>query len=456
MRGASCGTVRIGPDGRRGRRGSGAGAASRSTPVSRHGRRPGHGLASRTGAATAVLLLGGLAAGCGPGDGGRPVIHLYNAPQRSIGALVERCNRLAHGRYRIVVGILPRDAAGRRAQIVRRLAAGDPGPDVIGMDVTWTAELAEAGWIRPWTGVHARRARQGTLARPLETATWRGRLYGAPYHTNVQLLWYRSDLIPRPPATWRGLIRESRRLAAAGKPHFGEVTGAPYEGIVVWFNSLVASAGGSVLTSAGDAVSLGEPGLRALRVMRDYDRSPAADPSLPSMRDDDARLAMEGGGVAYQVNWPFVYPSMAANRPHMLRHLRWAPYPGITGPGRAPLGGANFGISAHSRHPGQAFRAALCLRDAESQQIAAVRDGLPPTIRAVYDKPEMARAYPMRQEILRALDTAAPRPRTPSYQHVSTAISTVLSPPEAIDPPRTLARLRDLISKALEGRRAMP
>jgi len=40
---------------------------------------------------------------------------------------------------------------------VRRLAARDAGVDIIAMDVIWTAEFAEAGWIRPWEGEHLRR-----------------------------------------------------------------------------------------------------------------------------------------------------------------------------------------------------------------------------------------------------------------------------------------------------------
>ncbi|TNY36558.1 ABC transporter substrate-binding protein [Thermomonospora catenispora] len=411
---------------------------------------------TRAGALALAAALGGTIVGCGGESARRPTVNLYNAPQENIGVLVDRCNRLARGRYTIVLNTLPRDADGQREQLVRRLAAADPGLDVLGLDVTWTAELAEAGWIRPWTGEYERRARAGTLAKPLETAVWEGRLYAAPYNTNVQLLWYRSDLIPEPPRTWEELIRTSTRLAAQGKPHRGGITGARYEGLVVWFNSLIQSAGGAILTPDGERVQLGAPALTALGVMRAFARSPAADPSLSSMREDDVRLAMESGRAAYQINWPFVYASMAANRPDMLRVLKWAPYPGITGPGRAPLGGANFGVSAYSRHPREAFEAALCLRDAESQKIAAVRDGLPPTIRAVYDEPEMARAYPMRQAILDALETAAPRPKTPTYQNVSTVTSAVLSPPDEIVPVRTEARLRDLIGDALSSKGVLP
>ena len=39
----------------------------------------------------------------------------------------------------------------------------------------------------------------GTLPGPLETATYRGRLWAAPFTTNTQLLWYRKDLVSTPP-----------------------------------------------------------------------------------------------------------------------------------------------------------------------------------------------------------------------------------------------------------------
>ncbi|MGI5169376.1 ABC transporter substrate-binding protein [Spirillospora sp. CA-253888] len=417
-------------------------------PHRRPWRRPGAVLA-------AAALAAGLATACGSGDEAG-VVNLYNAPQQNLAKIVERCNTKAKGRYRIVLNTLPRGADDQREQLVRRLAAGDPGLDVLGLDVTWTAELAEAGWIREWTGRHAEEARRGTLAAPLETAVWDGKLYAAPYNTNVQLLWYRSDLLPEPPATWKQMMDASARLAAAGKPAYGEVTGAQYEGVVVWFNSVVASEGGSILGKDGKSVDLGPPARKALQVMRDYARSKAADPSLPNTKEDDARLAVESGRAAYEVNWPFVYASMASNKPDMLPNFKWAPYPGIDGPGRAPLGGANFAVSAYSKKPEASYDAALCLRDAESQRIAAVKDGLPPTIESVYGAEGMAKAYPMRDAIRQALKTAVPRPKTPTYQNVSTVTAVTLSPPASIDPSRTLATLREQITDALDSKGVLP
>ncbi|ACY96074.1 sugar ABC transporter ATPase [Thermomonospora curvata] len=142
---------------------------------------------------------------------------------------------------------------------------------------------------------------------------------------------------------------------------------------------------------------LGEPALQALRTMRAFGRSPAADPSLPNMWEDDVRPAMESGRAAYQINWPFVHASMAANRPDMLPHFKWAPT--RASPARVrPRWAAATSPSA----PTPATPTTLCLRDAESQEIAAIRDGLPPTLRSLYDDPQLARAYPMRQAILDA------------------------------------------------------
>ncbi|GAA4915001.1 carbohydrate ABC transporter substrate-binding protein, CUT1 family (TC 3.A.1.1.-) [Stackebrandtia albiflava] len=403
----------------------------------------------------AAAGLAGLLTGCG-GEGGGVVVNLYNAPQENLGKIVERCNELADGEYRIVLNTLPRDADSQREQLVRRLAAGDEGMDVLGLDVTWTAELASAEWIEPWPDDLRRQAEEGVLEAPLKTATYEGELYAAPYNTNVQLLWYRSDLMPEPAETWRELIDTAERLAAEDRPHYVEVTGAQYEGLVVWFNSMIESAGGSILNEAGDKVELGEPAVTAMEEIRDFSRSAAADPSLSNTQEDQARLAMESGVAFAQVNWPFVYASMVANEPGIAEDFEWAPYPGIDGPGRSPLGGANFGISSYSANKAASFDAALCLRDEESQLMAAVNDGLPPTIESVYDDPQMAEAYPMRDAILAALETAAPRPVTPVYQNVSTVTSALLSPPASIDPEPTAQAMRDQLVQALESRGVLP
>ncbi|MFV2121679.1 ABC transporter substrate-binding protein [Streptomyces sp. Act-28] len=409
----------------------------------------------------ALLLASPLAACGGSGERtGSPTLNWYNFPDDSgaLASAARNCTRASGGRYRIVYHKLPRDADGQRQQLVRRLAAEDDSIDIMGLDVTWPAEFAEAGWILPWTGDLRRRAERGTLEVPLRTGMWKDRLYAVPYNTNTQLLWYRADLVDEPPRTWAEMLATARRLAAEGKPHYIEIQGAQYEGLTVWFNTLVASAGGSVLDAGATAASLGRPAVRAATIMRDLARSPAADPSLPNQMEDQNRLAMESGRAAFQLNYPFVHPSMKANNPRLFEHFRWAPYPRVDAsrPARPTIGGNDLAIGAYSRHPRQAFEAALCLRNRENQIAAAVRGGLPPTLRELYADEAFVRSYPFADAIRRALENASVRPRTPAYQNVSIVIAHTLSPPSAIDPRRSVETIEGQIEDALQSKGLIP
>ncbi|MGW2250778.1 ABC transporter substrate-binding protein [Kitasatospora sp. NPDC001660] len=407
-----------------------------------------------------ALALALTACGSGGTTTGPATLDWYNFPDDS-GALqqaADACGRASGGRYTIRYDKLPRTADGQRQQLVRRLAAHDAGVDILGLDVTWAPEFAEAGWIRAWTGAQKDEVTADTLPAALKTATWKDRLYAAPYNSNTQLLWYRDDLTPTPPRTWAELLAQADALAKEGKPHYVEVQGARYEGLTVWFNTLVSSAGGSVLTPDADAPSLGQPAVTAAGIIRDLARSPAADPSLANQMEDQNRLAVESGTAAFEVNYPFVYPAMKADRPDLFAHFRWAPYPAVTAdrPAAVTIGGINLAVGAYSRHPGLAHEATLCLRNRDNQLVNALKGGLPPSLRSLYTAPELTGSYPFAADVLTALDNASLRPRTPAYQNVSIAIAHALSPPSAVDPRRTVADLSGQIKDALGSKGLIP
>ncbi|MGP3984915.1 ABC transporter substrate-binding protein [Streptomyces sp. KR80] len=408
-----------------------------------------------------LLLLASPVAACGDSERAeRATLNWYNFPDDS-GALqsaADNCSRASEGRYDIRYHRLPRTADGQRQQLVRRLSAEDDSLDILGLDVTWAPEFAEAGWIRPWTGGVREQATEGTLRVPLESGTWEGKLYAVPYNTNTQLLWYRDDLVPTPPKTWAEMLDMARDLAKQRKPHYVEIQGAQYEGLTVWFNTLVESAGGSILTPDAQKPSLGPPAVKAAQIMRDLATSPAADPSLTNQMEDENRLAMEAGTAAFELNYPFVYPSMKANNPKLFEHFRWAPYPRVDAdrPTRPTIGGINLAISSYSRHAELAHEAALCLRSRENQLAAALKGGLPPTLRSLYSDRALVDDYPFAQEILNALESASVRPATPAYQNLSIVISHTLSPPSAISPAGSVDEIRGQITDALQSKGLVP
>ena len=401
-----------------------------------------------------IVIAGGLAAAlllaaCGGGSSSGPAninVWVFNEPSGSFKNAAKRCTDQSSGKYKITLNALSNQADAQRQSLVRRLAAKDSSIDIAGMDVVWTAEFAAAGWIKEWPENLAAQVKQGTLPGPLATATYQGKLYAAPANSNTQLLWYRKDKVDKPADTWNGLIAQATNL----KTHI-EIQGAQYEGVMVWFNSLVQSAGGTIVK--GTTVTLGPAGQVAANTMSRLAHSPAADPSLASQHEDENRLAFEAGTSYLEINYPFVYPSAKENAPDVYKNMRWAPYPGIVSgkPAKAPIGGINWGVGAYTKHPQEAFAAAACMRNPENEKEAAIKGGLPPTLESLYSDPELKKAYPFSDLIKKQLATAAVRPVTPAYADVSLAVAKAVSPPINIKTDGFVNTLRGTLKDALNS-----
>ncbi len=377
--------------------------------------------------------------------------YVFDEPSGAFEAAARRCSELSEGRFEIRLTALPSDADQQREQLVRRLAAKDAHIDIIGMDVIWTAEFAAAGWVLPWRGEPARQATQDRIAATTASATYKGQLWAAPFTTNTQLLWYRTDRVKTPPATWSQMIAMAEALGRRGTI---EAQGERYEGLTVFFTSLLASAGGSVLDSSGAQPSLDAAATRAaLQIMRRLATSRASAPALSTAREDHARLAFEAGDSSFMVNYTYVWPSARQNAPEVSANMGWARWPEVLDgtPSRVTLGGINLGIGAWSRHPALAFQAAACIASADNQRLAAARGGLPPTMASLYDEPEVRATFPFADLLRATLRDAVQRPQTPFYSDISLAISRTLHPMRDIDPDKDLARLRERVARALRS-----
>ena len=162
-------------------------------------------------AATKALLCLGLAvlgpaglSSCGgdsDGSGARELTWFVAIqPGGTIEDVAARCSKESNGRYSVTPEFLPTDATQQREQLVRRLGAEDSSIDIVGMDVIWTGEFANAGWVEEWPGPLKKQVTEEVFPNVIETASFEGGLYAAPFNTNTQLLWYRKDLVPKPPA----------------------------------------------------------------------------------------------------------------------------------------------------------------------------------------------------------------------------------------------------------------
>ncbi|HVF14912.1 MAG TPA: extracellular solute-binding protein, partial [Acidimicrobiales bacterium] len=263
-------------------------------------------------------------------------------------------------------------------------------------------------------------------------------------------LWYRKDRVPTPPATWAEMVDMAERIGEGGRI---QVQGNRYEGLTVWFNSLLASARGSVLDGPDQVDLADEPTTKALEVIRRVATSRAADPTLSTTQEDQARLAFESGSSSFMVNYTFVWPSAQKNAPDVAANMGWAPWPRVLAdePAHVTLGGINLGVAAYSEHPDLALDAAACLRSPENQIVATEKGGLPPTTEALYDDPRVQAAFPFADVLRDTLTHGSARPQSPAYNDISLAIQRGLHPPRNIDPAKDVKSLRDSINRSLKS-----
>ena len=145
--------------------------------------------------------------------------------------------------------VLPQDSNQQRIQLARRLAAEDPDIDLMSLDPPFTAEFANAGFLRRCPAGRARPQleEQGTFKGAMDAATWEDKLVVFPFWSNTQVLWYRKSFVEKAgldmsqPVTWDQIID----AAAENGGKIG-VQANKYEGYVVWINALIEGAGGDI------------------------------------------------------------------------------------------------------------------------------------------------------------------------------------------------------------------
>jgi multiple sugar transport system substrate-binding protein len=380
---------------------------------------------------------------------------IFNEPSGAPQKIAARCSKASGGAYKINFEDLPAQADQQREQLVRRLGAQDDSLDLLGMDVVWTGEFANAGWVREVPAQTARVVTENVFDSVLQTARFEDSLFTVPIWSNTQLLWYRRDRAPKPPKTFDKMLDMAERIGP--KEGQFQIQANRYEGLVVLVNQLIESAGTSFLSGPTEMKLDKAPTERALSILGRMAHSPAAAPNLTTSTEDSARHGFEDGNSTFMINYPFVYPSAKANAPSVFKVMAAAKYPQVDEdkPSKPPIGGINIGVSAFSKHPDQAFAAIECLVKPSNQLEVAKLGGLPPVRSDVYDRPEIDKIYPGFADVIRdSIQSAAPRPsQSPAYQDLSLAIQRAVHPPTDIDPQNpgpAYDKLREYVDKAIK------
>lgn len=328
-----------------------------------------------------------------------------------------------HPAIRVDLQPTPDDATQRHQLFVQWLNAHAGAPDILQLDVVWTPEFAAAGWILPLDRFSP--PRDSFFTATVEANVWAGRLFAIPWFVDVGLLYWRTDLLPRAPASMAELARMAREgTAVPGGPRYGIVwQGARYEGLVTVFLEYLGGFGGRIMTDDARVVVDSPEAVRALAFMRDEIYTWGIAPrEVLTWHEEEARFAFQNGAAVFMRNWPYAY-SLLAGGPDSRVAGKFAVTTMPAAPeGRptAALGGAQLAINAYSRSPDSAY-AVIAYLTAPAQMLERAQVvGQFPTRRALYDDPRLAAALELPPaQARRAIESATPRPVIPIWTQLS-------------------------------------
>lgn len=316
--------------------------------------------------------------------------------------------------------ILPGSSDEMKKSLMTSLAAGDTEPDVFECDIIWLSQFAAAGWLLDVTDTLE--AKSGDyLAGPLSTCYFDDKAYAYPNYTDVGLLYYRSDLIETPPATWEEVVTMSKEHIGKDGIDYGYIfqmlQGEPTSCNMLEF---IKQNGGSDLVDGKFAMNNSNT-IEALEFVNSLIEDKISPEGVLSHKPDDTRAIFEEGKALFMRNWTYAYANANADTSKVKGKV------GVTSLPKGPngtessgtLGGWNFALNANTDESEAAIIFAEFMSGFEAQKISTMVRGTFPTIASVYEDTDVLTDKPYLADVKSAADNAKPRPQVRDYATIS-------------------------------------
>jgi trehalose/maltose transport system substrate-binding protein len=311
------------------------------------------------------------------------------------------------------------------------LAAGNTDIDVYTTDVIWAPQLADQ--FVDLTDA-AKDVIKDHFPSIIESQTVNGKLVAIPAYTDAPALFYRKDLLEKynkpVPKTWDEMAETAKVIMdgereAGNKDMWGFVfQGNAYEGLTCDALEWVKSSGGGQIVEADGTISINNPD-----AAKAIDRAATwigtiSPEGVLAYQEEESRGVWQLGNAVFMRNWPYAYQLGNGDDSAIKGKFDAAPLPsGKEGvPGASTLGGWNYAVSKYSPNQEEAIKLALYLSSEEVQKQRAIQQSNLPTIQALYDDADVAKAQPIIPKWKEVFQSAVPRPSAPTkvkYNEVS-------------------------------------
>jgi multiple sugar transport system substrate-binding protein len=379
-----------------------------------------------------VVLLG--ASGCGGESEGPGDLVFADLPDPGVVPnLIKKFNEKNKGKFEVILRVMPQDRQEYFEKLTTEFEVRGGVIDVTGADTIWTAELAENEWIAAVSDRFSERERSKFLSGPLQSLAYEGKMYGVPWKMDAGMLYYRKDLLEKggfsdPPKTWDELRDMAEKVVRDSGTRFGFVfQGANYEGGVCNGLEFIWTHGGEVLDpNDSSKVIIDSPesvaGITAEQGMVSDGVAPEGVANYTELESETTFLK---GDAVFCRNWPYMYGMTTMSDVSSIQpeQVGVAPLPVGEGQSHAVscLGGWNLLINASSEMKDEAWDFVRFITNEESQKMRTPFNS--PTLKTLYDDPEVLEPMPVIALGKEALQNARPRPVSPYYSEMSSKMA---------------------------------
>jgi len=302
--------------------------------------------------------------------------------------------------------------------------------DVYQIDVIWPGDLAQHFVDLYQYG--AQDYAPNHFEAIVENNTVDGRLVAIPWFTDAGLLYYRTDLLEKygydaPPKTWDELEEMAQVVTAGEKknnPDFWGFVfqGNAYEGLTCDALEWIASNDGGTIVNRDEEVTIAnENAAEILEQVASWIGDIAPEGVL-SFAEEDARKVWQAGNALFMRNWPYAYSLGNSDDSAVKGKFDVSVLPHGKGESAATLGGWQLAVSKYSKDPALAAQVAFFFANYKNQKARALAS-YNPTIKMLYQDPEVLEAVPFFGSLYDVFTNAVARPSTasaPNYNEVST------------------------------------
>jgi len=314
------------------------------------------------------------------------------------------------------------------------LAQGSGGGyDVVLFDVIWPAEYATNNVLVDVSDRITPEMKDGVLPGAWTTVEYEGKRYGLPWILDTKYLFYNKEILEKagiknPPKTWDELAEQAKIIKEKGildTPISWSWSQA--EAVICDYTTLVSAYKGDFLKDGKPAFQT-DGGLDALNYMVESYKSGLTNPNSKEFLEEDVRRVFQNGEAAFALNWTYMYNM--ANDPKESKvagKIGVVPAPGVDGKSEvsAVNGSMGLGITTTSQHQDEAWKY-IEYMTSQATQNAYAKLSLPIWTSSYDDPAVSAGQEDMIAAAKLALGAMYPRPTTPKYQELSTALQSAI------------------------------